>query len=110
MLLGDLGLTVSDWPSAEALLTDLAPEVPSCIVSALDLPGLSGLDLLAELRSRRIPSPIILIGASGSIRAAVEALRGGAHDYFDRPLQTRALYRAVATIVRKRSQAVRVDH
>lgn len=102
MLLRDLGPTVTDWPSAEALLTDLADEIPSCIVAAADLPGLSGLDLLAELRSRKVPSPMILIGAHGNIRGAVEALRSGARDYFDRPVQERALYRAVSAIVHMR--------
>jgi FixJ family two-component response regulator len=102
LLLQDLGHAIIGLPSAETFLSRLGVWPPSCVIADVDLPGLSGLELLKELTARQLTVPTILIGTHGSIRGAVMALRSGARDYFDKPLRHRALYKAVSAIVRTR--------
>ncbi len=96
LLLQDLGHVIVGLPNAETFLSRLGARKPSCVIAAVDLPGLSGLELLKELTARQLTVPTILIGTHGSIRGAVLALRSGARDYFDKPLRHRALYKAVS--------------
>src|SRR5690349_16733534 len=55
------------------------------VVTDLEMPGRSGLDLLDEVRALDPTIPVILITAHGSERIAVEALKRGAYDYISKP-------------------------
>lgn len=103
-LLGDLGHAISSFSSAEALLAGLDDAGPRCVIANVDLPGLSGFELLEALELRPARVPTILIGRQGTVHHAVRALRRGARDYFDKPLRHRALRRAVAAIVNVRTR------
>jgi DNA-binding NtrC family response regulator len=69
------------YGSAEAVLTEDAIERPLCIVSDLNLPAMSGLDLLIELRRRSCSTPVIIITAFDSPSTRREAMRRGAAAY-----------------------------
>ncbi len=77
-LLGAAGRPCAGYVSAEELLASDAWEDPACVVSDMKLTGMSGLDLLAELRSRRVKSPFVLITAHDSPRVRAEASARGA--------------------------------
>jgi two-component system C4-dicarboxylate transport response regulator DctD len=64
------------------LLDDAHPDV---ILSDVRMPGLSGLDLLRAVRERAIPAEVILITGHGDVPMAVEAMRGGAFDFLQKP-------------------------
>jgi len=102
-LLGALNTPIRVFESAEEFLAVRASVSPLCLIAAVALPGISGLDLLAELRSKGRAVPTILLASDGGVASAVAALRAGAVDYFKRPIPERALYRSVAGIVRDRS-------
>ena len=59
---------------------------PDVVVSDVVMPGLSGLELLAALKTSDPQRPIILITAQGSIDLAVEAMKQGAQDFLTKPL------------------------
>jgi two-component system response regulator FixJ len=84
-LLGTSGFSVLGYDSAEAVLNSGIPMDASCIVSDLKLPGMSGLDLLAEVRARGCTAPLILITAYDAPGRIDEALRGGAAAYLVKP-------------------------
>jgi two-component system, NtrC family, response regulator AtoC len=58
------------------------------ILSDILMPGMSGLDMLEELQSRNVTSPVIVMSAYGSLDTAVEAIKKGAYDYVSKPFRT----------------------
>jgi two-component system response regulator FixJ len=77
-LLETAGLTSAGYESAEQVLASDAYENAACVVSDQKLPGMSGLELLAALRTRNVTSPFILITAIDSPRVRAEAGARGA--------------------------------
>ena len=85
MALGDRGYDVLTAPSAEEARTIMERERVDAVVTDLQLPGRSGLELLSDLRRTRRDLPVILITAFGTVESAVEALKAGAYDYVLKP-------------------------
>ena len=77
-LLETAGLTSAGYESAEQVLASDACEDAACVVSDQKLPGMSGLELLAAMRSRNMTSPFILITANDSPGVRAEASARGA--------------------------------
>ena len=86
------------FESAEAMLADRVVERPLCVVSDLNLPAMSGLDLLVELRRRSRPTPVIIITAFDSPSTRQEAMRQGAVAYMAKPFPSSALLTAIQNI------------
>lgn len=84
------------------------------VVSDICMPGISGIDLLREVRSRSPETPVILITGRPTVDTAVEAVELGAFRYLTKPFRTEELRQVVATAVghgrmaRVRSEAVQV--
>ena len=66
-----------------------------CIVSDVRMPGISGLDLVQQLKARGAIAPIILITGRGDIDMAVSAIKLGAFDFIEKPFDE---YRLLASI------------
>ncbi len=86
------------FASAEAMLAENAIEPPLCVVSDLNLPVMSGLDLLVELRRRGCQTPVIIITAFDSPSTRQEAARRGAVAYMAKPFPSSALLTAIHNI------------
>ena len=98
-------VTTSCFASAEALLADLDGGArPECIVSDIRMPGMSGLDLLHHLKERRIAAPLILITAIAEVKMAVSAIKNGASDFIEKPVDGDQLLSSVRTAVALRRQ------
>ena len=97
-LLGLSGYRTLLFASAEAMLAEDAIDHPLCVVSDLNLPAMSGLDLLIELRRRRRPTPVIIITAFDSPSTRQEAIRRGAVAYMAKPFPSSALLTAIHEI------------
>src|SRR5215467_4399416 len=80
-LFRSVGLRVQGFGSAQELLSSDLPAVPSCLVLDIRLPGLSGLDLQAELVNAGIGIPIIFMTGHGDIPMSVKAMRAGALNF-----------------------------
>lgn len=94
-LLSHLQHEVSTFESAEALLEALANLPMKVLVASLELPGISGLALLQELRDRGCQVPTILLAGDADVATAVEAIRAGAVDFIQKPVIDRILLRRV---------------
>lgn len=79
------GFRVLEFNAAAPALAALRPDFPGVILSDLRMPGLSGLDFLDRARERVPDVPFILITAHGDVPAAIRAMRGGAHDFLEKP-------------------------
>ena len=109
-LFQSVGLAVEAFGSAPELLKNKLPDVASCLVLDIRLPGLSGLDLQAELAKANIHIPIIFITGHGDIPMTVRAMKGGAVDFLTKPFRDQDLLDAVRTAIdrdRKRRESER---
>lgn len=69
------------------------------IVTDLQMPGLSGLELIRELTARRFGGQVVMVTAHASVATAVEAMRLGAFDYIEKPLNVDQLEQLVARAI-----------
>jgi FixJ family two-component response regulator len=100
-LIQSVGLEVATFGSAAELLKSELPEVASCLVLDIRLPGLSGLDLQSELAKANIRIPIIFITGHGDIPMTVRAMKGGAVDFLTKPFRDQELLDAVVGAIDK---------
>jgi FixJ family two-component response regulator len=96
-LLRSVGLEARLFGSAREFLEDKRPEVPSCLILDVRLPGLSGLDLQMELARTRVHLPIIFITGYGDVPVAVRAMKAGAVDFLLKPFRDQELLDATQT-------------
>ncbi len=94
-LVESAGLQVELFGSAQQFLRAERPEVPSCLVLDIRLPGISGLDFQWELAERDIPIPIIFITAHGDIPMSVRAMKAGAVEFLTKPFRDKDLLDAI---------------
>jgi FixJ family two-component response regulator len=94
-LLQSVGLRVNVFGSAPELLQSNLPNVPSCLVLDIRLPGISGLDFQVELAKAGIRIPIIFMTGHGDIPMSVQAMKAGAVDFLTKPLRPQEMIHAV---------------
>jgi len=94
-LLRSVGLQVQVFGSPMEFLNGKRPEVASCIVLDIRLPGLSGLDFQNELLKASIKIPIIFITGHGDISMSVKAMKAGAVEFLTKPIREQDLLDAV---------------
>lgn len=94
-LLSHLQHDVAAFDSAEALLAAIDKQPAQVLVTALELPGMNGVELLREMRQRGRPVPTILLAGESDVATAVEAIRAGAMDFIQKPVIERILLRRV---------------
>jgi FixJ family two-component response regulator len=100
-LLSSVQLQVRAFGSARDLLQSEFPDSPSCLVLDVRLPGLSGLDLQAELTKINNAIPIIFISGHGSVPMSVRAMKAGAVDFLTKPFREDELLDAVAAALER---------
>jgi RNA polymerase sigma factor (sigma-70 family) len=88
-------LVVQAFASARDFLDHGAIQSPSCLVLDICMPGLSGLDLQAELAARKLRIPIVFITGHGDIPASVKAMKAGAVDFLTKPFSHQSLIAAI---------------
>ena len=100
-LFESVGLRVAAFGSAPEILQSKPPEVPSCLVLDIRLPGLSGLDLQADLAKANIHTPIIFITGHGDIPMTVRAMKSGAVDFLTKPVRDQDMLDAVQAAIER---------
>ncbi len=95
-LFRSVGLRAEVFGSARELLDSDLPEVASCLVLDIRLPGPSGLDFQAELAKANIQIPIIFMTGHGDIPMTVKAMKAGAVDFLTKPFRDQDMLDAVA--------------
>ena len=94
-LLRSVGLHAEAFGSTAAFLKAKRPEVPSCLLLDVKLPGVSGLEFQHELKGAGIRIPIIFITAHGDIPMSSRAMKAGAVDFLPKPFQKQDLLAAI---------------
>jgi RNA polymerase sigma factor (sigma-70 family) len=100
-LIGCVGLQVELFGSAQEFLASKLPNVPSCLVLDIRLPGISGLTLQHQLAKANIQIPIIFITAHGDIAMTVRAMKAGALEFLTKPFRDQDLLDAIQLALEK---------
>ena len=100
-LFESVGLKVEAFGSAPQLLQAKPPQVPSCLVLDIRLPGASGLDLQSDLAKANIHTPIIFITGHADIPMTVRAMKGGAIDFLTKPVRDQDILDAVQAAIER---------
>jgi FixJ family two-component response regulator len=100
-LLHSVGLDCRTFASTRAFLDDTFTGEVGCLILDIRLPGLSGLDLQAELLRKNIDIPIIFITGYGDIPMTVKAMKAGAVEFLSKPVRDQDLLDAVAVALER---------
>jgi two-component system response regulator FixJ len=95
LLLTTEGYAVRAHESARTFLETIRQDDSGCVVTDVRMPEIDGLDLLAMMKERRISMPVIVITGHGTIPLAVTAVKRGAVDFFEKPLDGNALLASI---------------
>jgi FixJ family two-component response regulator len=100
-----VGLQVETFRAATDFLKSKLPDVPTCLVLDIRLPGISGLDFQAELAKANIKIPIIFMTGYGDIPMTVKAMKAGALEFLPKPFRDQDMLDAVqAALERDRTR------
>jgi two-component system, LuxR family, response regulator FixJ len=94
-------MQVRTYDSATAFLEGLAAAEAGCIVTDVRMPDISGIDLLRRLKDLDVRMPVIVITGHGDVPLAVEAMKVGALDFFEKPFEDEALIEAVRSALNR---------
>jgi len=94
-LVESVGLQVGLFGSAQEFSLAKRPDLPSCLVLAIRLPGISGLDFQQKLAETGVRIPIIFITAHGDIPMTVRAMKAGAVEFLTKPFRDQDLLDAI---------------
>jgi FixJ family two-component response regulator len=94
-LLESVGLRSEGFESTERFISTTRPEVPSCLVLDVRLPGMSGMEFHEFLNKAAIQIPIIFITAHGDIPMVRRAMKAGAVEFLTKPFQKNDLLAAI---------------
>jgi len=94
-LIESAGMSTLCFDSAEQFLDSGARHKAGCLIADIQMPGMTGIELQAHLKSDRCPIPIIFITGRGDIPLAVSAMKQGASDFFTKPVDGTSLLSSV---------------
>jgi FixJ family two-component response regulator len=107
-LLNAAGLDVQAFESAEAFLARGVKDAPGCLLTELQMPGLSGLELQTALAKAGVHLPVVFLCGHGDIPTCVQAMRSGAEDFLAKGAPKEKVFeavnRALARDARERSE------
>lgn len=100
LLLKSVGIECRSYPDALQFLQSFTNDPDCCLVVDIRMPGMSGLELQAEVNRRGISNPVIFITGHGEIEMAVRAMRDGAFDFLQKPLHDQLFLDSVNAALR----------
>ncbi len=98
-LMRSAGLHAETFASAKEFLEREHPDGPGCMVLDLSMPGSNGLDLQQEMAAARIDLPIVFLTGHGNVPSSVKALKSGAVDFLEKPVDEDRLLSAIKDAV-----------
>jgi two-component system response regulator FixJ len=108
-LLRTAGLPSRAFDSAEAFLAEAGDLAPGCVITDVRMPGIDGIELVRRVAEAKLPLSTIVITGHGDIALAVEAMKGGAVDFLEKPFKDEVLLAAVQRALDADSRATQQD-
>jgi two-component system response regulator FixJ len=108
-LFSTAGIDVRCYESPKPFLESLPVSTPTCVVTDIRMPGMTGVDLLRRLRELGHALPVIVITGHGDVTLAVEAMKLGAVDFIEKPFDGEVLLAAVRSALKEQASEAEVD-
>jgi FixJ family two-component response regulator len=86
LLLSLKGVRTQPYANAESFIETYRSDWPGCVLTDLRMPGMTGLELQNVLRERRVDLPVVVLTAHGDVATARAALKNGAFDFLEKPI------------------------
>jgi putative two-component system response regulator len=102
-----VGFTVYQAENGREGLEKLVAHEPSVVLVDLKMPGLDGLQVLAEINAASPQTPVIIVSGAGMMADVIEALRLGAWDFLTKPVQDMAILEHTVTKALERARMMR---
>ena len=102
------GRAVKGFPSGEAFLAAFQPADAACLLIDAALPGVSGIDLLERLRAAGHAVPAIVITGQSDVPMAIRAMKAGASDFIEKPVDRPGLLASIARAMERSRDAVQL--
>jgi two-component system response regulator FixJ len=94
-MLSVFGYDVETYDSADNFLRALDPVRRGCVVADVRMPGMDGIELVRELARRQVPLPVVVISGHADVPMAVVAIKAGAEDFIEKPVNDVQLVAAI---------------
>jgi two-component system, LuxR family, response regulator FixJ len=111
-MLSVFGFRVETYDSADAFLVGASPRL-GCIVADVRMPGIDGIELTRELARRKISLPVVLMSGHADVPMAVAAIKAGAEDFIEKPIDdvqlVAAINRGMGRLLERQSQQESVE-
>ncbi|UCI08768.1 response regulator FixJ [Mesorhizobium sp. B1-1-8] len=104
-LLATADFAVRLYESATAFLATVPKDIDGCIVTDVRMPGIDGIELLRQLRSRGHAVPVIVMTGHADVALAVQAMKEGAADFIEKPFDDQLLIDAIHSALGNRSHS-----
>lgn len=100
------GHETKSFASATAALEWLTPDAQAVVITDICMPGMNGIEFMRALKPRQPRQPVIALTGHGDIPLAVNAMKAGAAEFFEKPFDAAALAAAVSRL----SDGLKVSH
>jgi RNA polymerase sigma factor (sigma-70 family) len=100
LLLSLKGMSTQPFATADTFIQAYQPERPGCVLTDLRMPGMTGLELQAALAERHIDVPLVVLTAHGDVATARAALKNGAFDFLEKPVDDDLLVEVLRNALR----------
>jgi RNA polymerase sigma factor (sigma-70 family) len=104
LLLSLKGMRTQLFADAETFLETYRPEWRGCVLTDLQMPNMNGLDLQRALLDRGISLPVVVLTAHGDVQTTRLAMKGGAFDFLEKPVDDEVLLDVLSNAIREDSQ------
>jgi two-component system response regulator FixJ len=101
LLIATVGLRVVPWADPQAFVQGFDREAIGAIVLDVRMPGLSGLQVLEQLRNESVDTPVVMLTGHGTVAMCRRAFKGGAAEFLEKPVDDQALLDALQAAVRQ---------
>jgi len=100
LLLSLKGMSTQPFATADTFIQAYQPERAGCVLTDLRMPGMTGLELQAALAERHIDVPLVVLTAHGDVATARAALKNGAFDFLEKPVDDDLLVEVLRNALR----------
>lgn len=94
-MLSVFGYNVETFESADVFLDKIDTSRSGCIVADVRMPGTDGIELTKQIAKRQVSLPVVLISGHGDVPMAVAAIKAGAEDFIEKPVDDIQLVAAI---------------